>query len=184
MFKYGFFFLAHIFPHSDWIRRDTEYLSVFSPKTEKDGPEKTVHAVHSLAHGTFSSPKTGQGNWNVLSSYKNLITLHVNFYGWLVKVIISKSMKYLRGKFTYGFHPTKNFRANNLLAKHIPSVHLIGIYAYRLAWSRYNLYIPVDVQKTFLRRIRHINILCMFLRALFTLEHWGFDFVIFLSQDS
>ena len=23
--------LVHIFPHSDWIRRDTEYLSVFSP---------------------------------------------------------------------------------------------------------------------------------------------------------
>ena len=29
--------LVRIFPHWDWIRRDTEYLSVFSPNTEKHG---------------------------------------------------------------------------------------------------------------------------------------------------
>ena len=44
------FFLVRIFPHSDWIRRDTEYLSVFSPNAGKYGPEKslyydTFHAV-------------------------------------------------------------------------------------------------------------------------------------------
>ena len=33
--------LVGIFPHSDWIRRDTEYLSVFSPNAGKYGPEKT-----------------------------------------------------------------------------------------------------------------------------------------------
>ena len=33
-------FLTHIFPHSDWIRKDTEYLSVFSLNTRKYGPEK------------------------------------------------------------------------------------------------------------------------------------------------
>ena len=27
------------FPHSDWIRKDQEYLSVFSPNAEKYGPE-------------------------------------------------------------------------------------------------------------------------------------------------
>ena len=37
------FFLVRIFPHSDWIRRDTEYLSVFSPNVGKYGPEKTPH---------------------------------------------------------------------------------------------------------------------------------------------
>ena len=31
--------LVLIYPHSDWIRRDTEYLSVFNPKAEKYGPE-------------------------------------------------------------------------------------------------------------------------------------------------
>ena len=33
-------FLVHIFSHSDWIRRDTGYLSVLSPNAGKYGPEK------------------------------------------------------------------------------------------------------------------------------------------------
>ena len=37
------FFLVCIFPHSDWIRRDTPYLSVFCPNTGKYGPEKTPY---------------------------------------------------------------------------------------------------------------------------------------------
>ena len=32
--------LVRIFLHSDWIRRDTEYLSIFSPNAGKYGPEK------------------------------------------------------------------------------------------------------------------------------------------------
>ena len=31
--------LVRIFPRSDWMQRDTEYLSVFSPITGKYGPE-------------------------------------------------------------------------------------------------------------------------------------------------
>ena len=34
------FFLVRIFPHSDWIRRNTENLSVFSPNAGECGPEK------------------------------------------------------------------------------------------------------------------------------------------------
>ena len=33
-------FLVRIFPHSDWILRDTEYFFVFSPNAGKYGPEK------------------------------------------------------------------------------------------------------------------------------------------------
>ena len=33
-------FLVRIFPHSDWIRRDTEYLLVFSPNVGKYWQEK------------------------------------------------------------------------------------------------------------------------------------------------
>ena len=45
------FFLVHIFPHSDRIRRDTSYLCIFSPNAGKYGPEKTpyldtFHAVY------------------------------------------------------------------------------------------------------------------------------------------
>ena len=32
--------MVRIFLHSDWIRRDTPYLSVFSPNVGKYGPEK------------------------------------------------------------------------------------------------------------------------------------------------
>ena len=38
------FFLVRIFPHSDWIRRDTSYLSVFSPNAVKYRPEKTPYS--------------------------------------------------------------------------------------------------------------------------------------------
>ena len=37
------FFLVSIFPHSDKIRRDTPYLSIFSPNAGKYGPEKTPY---------------------------------------------------------------------------------------------------------------------------------------------
>ena len=37
------FSLVRIFPHSDWIRKDTSYLSVFSPNAGKYGPEKTPY---------------------------------------------------------------------------------------------------------------------------------------------
>ena len=37
------FFLFHVFSHSDWIRRDTEYLSAFSPNAGKYGPEETPY---------------------------------------------------------------------------------------------------------------------------------------------
>ena len=37
------FFLVRISPHWDWIRRDTKYLSIFSPNTGKYRPEKTPY---------------------------------------------------------------------------------------------------------------------------------------------
>ena len=37
------FFLVRIFPHSDWIRRETEYLSVLSTNAGKYEPEKTPY---------------------------------------------------------------------------------------------------------------------------------------------
>ena len=55
------FFLVRIFPHSDWIRRDTKYLSVFSPNAGKYEAEKTpyldtVHAVNQFT--TFLNYET------------------------------------------------------------------------------------------------------------------------------
>ena len=50
------FFLVRIFPHLERIRRDTEYLSIFSPNAGKYGPEKTpyldtFHAVSPIQDG-------------------------------------------------------------------------------------------------------------------------------------
>ena len=52
------FFLLHIFSHSDWIWRDTSFLSVFSLNAGKYRPEKTpyLNTFHTvLAILTFSS---------------------------------------------------------------------------------------------------------------------------------
>ena len=52
------FALVRIFPHLDWIRRDTEYLSVFSLNAGKYRPAKTpyldnFHAVLTLSTHVF-----------------------------------------------------------------------------------------------------------------------------------
>ena len=43
------FSLAHVFLYSDWIRRFTAYISVFSTHTGKYGPEKTPYLDTFLA---------------------------------------------------------------------------------------------------------------------------------------
>ena len=61
-------FLVHIFSYSDWIRRDT---LLFSPNTEKCGPEKTsyldtFHAVTFWEVIIFSVGNLEQQNYNDL----------------------------------------------------------------------------------------------------------------------
>ena len=56
------FFLVLIFPHLDWIRRDTKYLFVFSSNARKYGPEKTryldtFHAVLDYPYSLFDFQK-------------------------------------------------------------------------------------------------------------------------------
>ena len=54
-------FLVRIYTYLDWIRRYTEYLSVFSPNVGKYGPEKTPYldtfqtVRNFLEHAFFSS---------------------------------------------------------------------------------------------------------------------------------
>ena len=40
-------FLVRIFSHANWIRWDTSYLSIFSPNTEKYGPENSEYGYFS-----------------------------------------------------------------------------------------------------------------------------------------
>ena len=51
-------FLVRIFLHSDRIRRDTSYLSVFSPNAGKFGPELTPYL--NIFHGVWDSLKISQ----------------------------------------------------------------------------------------------------------------------------
>ena len=46
-------FLVRIFPHSSWIRRDTEYLFVFSPNTGKYRREKFW--IHGILYNTYNT---------------------------------------------------------------------------------------------------------------------------------
>ena len=50
------FFLVRIFSHSNWIWRDTKYLSVFSPNAGKYRPEKTPY-LDTFHAGSLPSSK-------------------------------------------------------------------------------------------------------------------------------
>ena len=71
--QYGAF-LVCIFPHSDWICRYTKYLSLFSPNTEKYGPEKNS------IFRPFSRSITFNGNvilcHRVISKYSETLFSH------------------------------------------------------------------------------------------------------------
>ena len=59
------------FPHLDWTRIDTKYLSVFSPNVGKHGPEKTPYldTFHTVLPMKFS------GSIAEISFYNDLETL-------------------------------------------------------------------------------------------------------------
>ena len=48
-------FLVRIFSHSDWIGRDTPYLSIFSPNAGKYGPENSEYGHFSRSGSPFQS---------------------------------------------------------------------------------------------------------------------------------
>ena len=83
-------FLFHIFSHSDWIRRDTLYLSVFSPNAEKYGPEK-------LRIGTFfmqciTNIKTNNRK-EICTSYRKACNITNTL--WVFFIFYDLSLKYL-----------------------------------------------------------------------------------------
>ena len=65
------FFLVRIFPHSEWIRKDTNYLSVFTLNVGKYGPEKTpfldtFHAVNPPPITILESESAADVSWEWL----------------------------------------------------------------------------------------------------------------------
>ena len=75
------FFLVRIFPHLDWIRRDTLYLSVFSPNEGKYGPAKTPY---------FNT------SWVV-----NSIIVVLSYLPWKFLLMLSKSWQFMISLFLY-----------------------------------------------------------------------------------
>ena len=86
--KYGIF----SGPHSEWIRKDISYLSVFSPNVGKQGPEKTpyldtFHAVYSVVtnhyHNILKDVKTLQSRISRTQSrfqYRNAKSRYHSIY--------------------------------------------------------------------------------------------------------
>ena len=66
------FYLVRIFPHSDWIRRDAEYLCVFSPNAGKYGPQKTPHL--DIFYAVFNKANISEAfqlTHNIYQCYEN-----------------------------------------------------------------------------------------------------------------
>ena len=70
-------FLVRIFPHLDWIRRDTKYLSVFSPNVGIYRPEITPYldTFHAVVCAIFESHKWIE--WRSLSLVKQSYSLYL-----------------------------------------------------------------------------------------------------------
>ena len=64
-------FLVSIFRHSNWIRRYTEYLSVFSPNAGKYGPEKLLIRTLFTQCQTRRSHQRCSVKKGVLKNFKN-----------------------------------------------------------------------------------------------------------------
>ena len=66
------FFLVRIYPHSDWIRRDTSYLSVFGPNAGKYGPEKDPYldTFHTVAMNKIVLHWKRKNNWKSKESIR------------------------------------------------------------------------------------------------------------------
>ena len=83
------FFLVRIFPHLDWIRRDTPYLSVFSPNAGKYGPGKfsyfdTFQAVREPFRIVYDDDISTFDQ--LLAMNKSFCIHHLNIEGHLIEI--------------------------------------------------------------------------------------------------
>ena len=91
------FFLLRIFPHSDWIRRGTEYLSLFCSIAGKYGPEKTPHL--DTFHAVEMEWNQIKSEWNQakVNAFQTTERNSSNYQSILskVRIIFIKIQKYL-----------------------------------------------------------------------------------------
>ena len=97
-------FLVCIFPHSDWIWRDREYLSIFSSNPEKYGPEKLQIRIL-LAQWKLNSIKHQISRLTCLIHIKLLMYLHERSH-------IELEAIYIFGQYQKGELTNKNNKQN------------------------------------------------------------------------
>ena len=100
-------FLLRIFRHSDGIRRDMKYLSVFSPNAEKYGPEKL--RIRTLFTQCWKCQKTKcfltfprgieMEQWAILGIYKTVKCKSPKVVHYHYQRRIQNLVKHLRGSF-------------------------------------------------------------------------------------
>ena len=90
--------LVCIFAHSDWIRRDTENISIFSPKTGKCRPEKSrirsvfTHCLlrqilYSLNLGSLTSVVLGVPCEHFCLTFSTLTSYTAYFLTWFAQIL-------------------------------------------------------------------------------------------------
>ena len=77
-------FVVCIFPHSEWILRDTSYLSVFSPNLGKYGPEKSRILILFAKWDTYIFLNDGLVGPNILTREWHLNSVIFNCFWVLV----------------------------------------------------------------------------------------------------
>ena len=86
------FFLVRIFPHSDWIRKDTPYIFVFSPNARKYGPERAPYldTFHAVSFRIQSECEKIQKRKNsIFERFSH--SLYLNFFNYMTLSWLKKS---------------------------------------------------------------------------------------------
>ena len=95
--KYGVF-LVRIFLHSNWIRRDTKYLSVFTLNAGKYGPEKTPYL--DTFHAVLDKQIIVFTQYNIVK--KTIIETRIILHSDFPSILLSYYQKSKEGKVKIG----------------------------------------------------------------------------------
>ena len=114
------FLLVRIFPHLDWIRRDTKYLSVFSLNAGKCGQEKTPY-LDTFHVDEFSNRTKQQLYWQ--SFHADVINSRLVFSRFFIFAEISEMRKKQNINLTEVFHVKPPSRFLNFATRKLWNIH-------------------------------------------------------------
>ena len=123
-------FLVRISPHLDWIRTDTEYLSVLSPNTGKYGPEKIPYLDTFYAVVVYHSKPSSFGHkWkyqcSLFRSFKYIVYRYKYRWAQQQKKRLEKALNTTRSPPT---NKKSKLQTRNRSFKYI-------VYRYKYRWA-------------------------------------------------